>query len=125
MDKIISLIHFSGVSNSSGFGGFSPNVAASQSPRTRQGSWPWPRILRTERRKPSGWTKCRERVEGGLSITVGFLLVLRATLAQAQKPRRPTKNGSIQDGTILGIRRLGNLAVPFRLSPRWQECLIA
>jgi hypothetical protein len=44
----------------------------------------------------------------------------------AQKPRRPTKeNGSIQDGTILGIRRLGNLAVPFRLSPRWQECPIA
>jgi hypothetical protein len=68
MDKITSLIHFSGVSNSSGFGGFSPNVAASQSPRTRQGSWPWPRILRTERRKPSGWTKCPERVEPPRSV---------------------------------------------------------
>jgi hypothetical protein len=49
-----------------------------------------------------------------------LLLVPRTTLAQAQKPRLPTKNGSIQDGTILGIRRLGNLSVPFRLSPRWQ-----
>jgi hypothetical protein len=38
-----------------------------------------------------------------------LLLVPRTTLAQAQKPRLPTKNGSMQDGTILGIRRLGNL----------------
>jgi hypothetical protein len=36
---------------------------------------------------------------------------------QAEKPRRPTKNGSIQVGTILGIRGLRNLSVPFRLSP--------
>src|SRR3974377_2474621 len=61
-----------------------------------------------------------------LSLDNGWLLLVpRATLAQAEKPLRPTKNGSIKDGTILGIRWLGDFSVPFRLSPRRQGCLIA
>jgi hypothetical protein len=31
----------------------------------------------------------------------------------------PSNRGRRLDGTILGLRRLGNLSVPFRLSPRW------
>ena len=37
---------------------------------------------------------------------------------QAQRPRRPIKNGSIYDGTILGFRRLRVHPVPFRLSAK-------
>jgi hypothetical protein len=35
------------------------------------------------------------------------------------KNGRPSNRRRRLDGTIHGIRRLGNLSVPFRLSPRW------
>ena len=43
------------------------------------------------------------------TIAIGFCWfhARRWRKAQVQKPRRPTKNGSIQDGTIPGIRRRG------------------
>ena len=74
----------------------------------------WPSRTMGLSRRRSGVGRRRSLDNGSL------LLVPRTTLAQAQKPRLPTKNGSIQDGTILSICRLGNLSVPFRLSPRWR-----
>jgi hypothetical protein len=37
----------------------------------------------------------------------------------ADAEKGPSNRRRRLDGTILGIRRLRNLSVPFRLSPRW------
>ena len=59
-------------------------------------------------------------VEGCLSITVGFCWFHARPWRRRKSPSVQPKTVPYKDGTILGIRWLGDLSVPFRLSPRRQ-----